>query len=79
MPLVPRYTMRLLKERHISMQRWQAIANRAGKNSYEHETCERRIDCFFDEIERVIFQIAHNPLDHGRTETDIEMGRHDVI
>ncbi len=68
MPLVSRYTMRLLMARHMSMQHWQAIANRAGKNTYEHETWERRVDFFFDEIERVIFRIAHNPLDHGRRE-----------
>ena len=68
MPLVSRYTMRLLKARHITMQRWQTIANRAGKNSHEHEAWERRVDFFFDEIERVIFQIGHNPLDHGRKE-----------
>ncbi len=60
--------MRLLKARHITMQRWQAIANCAGKNSYEQEAWERRVDLFFNEIERVIFQIGQNPLDHGRKE-----------
>ncbi len=68
MPLVSRSTMRLLKERHINMQRWQAIAQRAGNNSYEHEAWERRVNIFFDEIEHVISQIGHNPLDHGRKE-----------
>ncbi len=46
MPLVSRNTMRLLEERHVNMQRWQAIAKRAGKNSYEHEAWERRVDFF---------------------------------